>query len=123
MGKLGGMCLNWKVLAGLGVVGLGVWAVAPNLIGIALPFLLMAVCPLSMVFMMRGMGGGACATQSAQADQPAQAESAPVAQLAALKEQQAAIAGEIARLEATSDVTPVERAAYPLTPERRVAVQ
>ena len=122
MGKLGGMCMNWKVLAGLGVIGLGVWAVKPGLIVIALPFLLMAACPLSMLFMMRGRDGGACATQLA-ADQPPRTESAPATQLAALKEQQAAIAGEIARLESAGDAAPVERAAYAPAPERRVAVQ
>lgn len=61
--KMGGMCINWKVIAGLAVVGLGVWAVAPNLVGAALPLLILAACPLSMFFMMRGMGGGQCANQ------------------------------------------------------------
>src|SRR5712692_6335392 len=35
-----GMCLNWKVLAGLAVVGLIVLVVAPQFIGVALPLLL-----------------------------------------------------------------------------------
>ena len=64
--KRGGMCLNWKVLGGLVAVGVGVWAVAPNLIGQAVPLLLVAACPLSMLFMMRGMGGGQCASQPQQ---------------------------------------------------------
>ena len=55
--KMGGMCFNWKVVAGLAAVGVGVWAVAPNLLGAALPLLIIAACPLSMFFMMRGMGG------------------------------------------------------------------
>lgn len=50
-----GMCLNKRVLIGLGVVALGVLTVAPRLLGAAGPLLLFAVCPLSMVFMMRGM--------------------------------------------------------------------
>lgn len=70
MGKLGGMCMNWKMLVGLGIVGLGVWAVAPNLIGAALPILLIAACPLSMLFMMRGMGGGSGSTQPTPTSQP-----------------------------------------------------
>ncbi len=34
------MCLNWKVLAGLAVVGLAVWVVAPQFVLAALPLLL-----------------------------------------------------------------------------------
>ena len=49
------MCLNKKVIAGLGVVGLGVLVLAPGTAGAALPLLLIAACPLSMIFMMRSM--------------------------------------------------------------------
>lgn len=52
-----GFCLNWKVIAGLALVALGVWALAPNLIGVALPVLIVLACPLSMLFMMRSMNG------------------------------------------------------------------
>lgn len=51
------MCLNWKVLAGLVALGVGIYAVAPDLAVAALPFLLLAICPLSMMFMMKGMQG------------------------------------------------------------------
>jgi Protein of unknown function (DUF2933) len=64
------ICLNWKVVAGLGAVGLGTWIVAPNLIWAAVPILVVLACPLSMLFMMRGMSGGQCATQPEQ--EPAQ---------------------------------------------------
>ncbi|MFL5592971.1 MAG: DUF2933 domain-containing protein [Ktedonobacteraceae bacterium] len=60
------MCLNWKVLLGLTVVGLAVWVVAPYLVLAALPLLLVVACPLSMLVMMGRMRGG----QSAQANQP-----------------------------------------------------
>ncbi len=50
------MCLNWKVLAGLAVVVVGIWIVAPQFALSALPVLLVLVCPLSMLFMMRSMG-------------------------------------------------------------------
>lgn len=114
--KLGGMCMNWKVVAGLAVVGLGVWAVAPNLIGAALPFLILAICPLSMVFMMRGMGGtgGRSRAVPARAEQPARTgEPSQIAetrdeQLAQLKVRHEEIAREIAQLEAERD--PVARA-------------
>ena len=59
------MCLNWKVLAVLAVVGVIAWVVAPRLVLAALPLLLVVACPLSMLVMMGGMRGG----QSAQANQ------------------------------------------------------
>lgn len=54
------MCLNWKVLGALGAVGIAVVVIAPGLASAALPVLLLAACPLSMLAMalgMRGMGG------------------------------------------------------------------
>lgn len=61
-------CLNWKVLAGLAVVGLIVLVVAPQLIWAALPILLVAACPLSMLFMMRSMSGNRNATTQLQGE-------------------------------------------------------
>lgn len=64
------MCINKKVIGGLAVVALAIFAFAPNLIGAALPLLLIAACPLSMLFMMRGMSGdkhASCSTRSADA--------------------------------------------------------
>ncbi|HXH59009.1 DUF2933 domain-containing protein [Iamia sp.] len=49
------MCLNKKVIAGLVVAGVAVYLLAPDLIGAALPLLVLAACPLSMVVMMRAM--------------------------------------------------------------------
>ncbi len=54
--KFGSMCLNPRVIAGLAVVGVGIWVLAPGLVWTALPLLFVAACPLSMLFMMRGMG-------------------------------------------------------------------
>ena len=42
-------CLNWKVLASLGVAGVAIYLVAPRLVATALPLVLLAACPLSMV--------------------------------------------------------------------------
>ncbi len=113
MNKMGGMCLNWKVIAGLAVVGLGVWAVAPNLAGAALPFLIVLACPLSMLFMMRGMGGGQCATEGEQArrssgvgltrdEQVAELR----AQMESLQAQQQAISRELNELEGARTQAP-----------------
>lgn len=56
------LCLNWKVLAGLGAVALGIGVVAPKALAAVFPVLLAAACPLSMLLMMRGMSGSRCAT-------------------------------------------------------------
>ena len=59
-----GICLNWKVVGVLAVVGVGIWALAPEAIGAALPVLALLACPLSLLFMMRGgtqQSGAACA--------------------------------------------------------------
>jgi len=52
------MCLNWKVVTGLAVIGLLVFVVDSHVGLVLLPILLVAACPLSMLFMMRGMRGG-----------------------------------------------------------------
>lgn len=51
------ICVNKRVLGGIAVVALAVLAVSPRLLGALAPVLLMAICPLSMVFMMRGAHG------------------------------------------------------------------
>jgi hypothetical protein len=66
VGKMLRMCLNWKVLAGLALVAAGVWTYRPDLFGAALPLLLLAACPLSMLWMMRSMNHGQDAGTSAQ---------------------------------------------------------
>jgi hypothetical protein len=50
-------CLDWRVLIGLAGLGIGIYLVAPGLIAAAIPLLLLAACPLSMLLMMRAMGG------------------------------------------------------------------
>ncbi|MET9834007.1 DUF2933 domain-containing protein [Streptomyces sp. NPDC006385] len=52
------MCLNKKAAIGLGVVAVGVLLLKPGWFVLALPLLILALCPLSMIFMMRGMKGG-----------------------------------------------------------------
>jgi uncharacterized protein YlxW (UPF0749 family) len=51
------MCFDWKVLAGLAAVGVGIAFLAPKLALGALPLLLLAACPLSMLLMMATMNG------------------------------------------------------------------
>lgn len=51
------MCLNKKVVAGLVAAAIAIYLIAPGSVGAALPLLLIAACPLSMLFMMRAMSG------------------------------------------------------------------
>ena len=115
---MGMMCFDKRVLGGLAAVGVGVLIVAPNLLLTALPLLLLAICPLSMLFMGKFMmGGGRRASldrqqePSALIDAQYRVESGSAldrgeqvallrAQLQRVGEQQAALAGQLARLEA-----------------------
>lgn len=45
-------CLNPKVLLGLAMIAVGVAIFAPQALAAALPLLIIAACPLSMVAMM-----------------------------------------------------------------------
>ena len=73
------LCFDKRVLSGLGVVALLVLLVAPGAAGAALPTLLLAACPLSMLLMMVGMRGGG----DRRAGNPSEAEAAEVARLRA----------------------------------------
>ncbi len=90
-------CLNWKVIAGVAAVGVGIYAVAPGLVAAALPILLLAICPLSMILMMKGMQGNA-----GEAEGKAASREAGVAreeEISRLRAQQAALTDRIADLE------------------------
>ncbi|MGH9119885.1 MAG: DUF2933 domain-containing protein [Acidimicrobiales bacterium] len=89
------MCLNRKVLLGVGVVALGVLLFARDSLGSALPLLLVAACPLSMVLMMGGMSraqGRQCGTGGAR---PSAITRGPVDQ-----DEVAALRAELAKLRA-----------------------
>ncbi len=53
--KIFGMCIDKRIVAGVAVAGLGLWWLVPGALAAALPFLLLAICPLSMVLMMKAM--------------------------------------------------------------------
>lgn len=95
-----GMCLDRRVLIGLGVAALGIWLFAPQYIAGALPLLIVLACPLSMIamaLMMRGSMGDAPKGTAEQ--RLAELE----AQQAALGQQMAATRAELERT-ATSTV-------------------
>ena len=70
-------------------MGLGVLLFAPHLAASALPVLFVAICPLSMLLMMRSMGGGR--SSSPEENSPRSTHPVSGDQLADLK-------GEVARL-------------------------
>jgi len=92
MSRLLKMCLNWQVLSGLAAVGLGIGLLAPGLFGRALPILLLAACPISMLVMMATMR-----QPSTRAPAPEDINSLQ-AQLAELTAQQEQVRKHLARL-------------------------
>ncbi len=104
-GLLHSCCLNGKVIVGLAVVGLGVWVAAPTLVGAAVPLLLTAICPLSMLAMAVGMGRGRGMGQTTRTEAP----DAALDDLPTLQARRAAIARDITRLD--SGASPVVREA------------
>lgn len=108
------MCFNRNVIAGLAVTAIGIFVVAPNLVGSALPLLLVAACPLSMLFMGKMMGGrdAAPAAIESRSDQPLRSSAEAridrneqVAQVQAelqrLERQRADLTRQLARIEAS----------------------
>lgn len=89
-----GMCFNWKVLAGLAAVGVGVLAFAPDAALAALPLLLLAACPLSMLGMMFAMRGGSHRAANGHASQQQSVE-ARHARLAAIREEEQQLEREL----------------------------
>ena len=100
------MCLNWKVLASLVVVGGGIFLFAPDLAVAALPFLVLAICPLSMIFMMGAMNNMSNGSKSDAAagvgdNRKPQSREEELAQLEVQKRE---LANKIAMLEAEPEV-------------------
>jgi hypothetical protein len=116
------MCFDKRVVAGLALAGIGALVFVPNLLAAALPLLLVAICPLSMLFMLlmgKAMMGGPRqqtnesllgSTSAVLIDVPYSVGPAPDStaqaatlrpQLRELQKQQAELAKQIARLEAS----------------------
>jgi uncharacterized protein YlxW (UPF0749 family) len=104
-----GMCFDWRVLVGLVAVGIAIALLAPQLTLSALPLLLLATCPLSMLLMMVMMNRMDKDSMSASSPRSVNTASTPLSrdeQLAQLREhlqqlqtQQEAIARQINTLE------------------------
>ncbi len=107
--RIGRFCIDWKVVAGLAAVAVGLFLFQPRLFTAALPVLLVAACPLSMLLMMWGMRGMAQrAPTPIPAPQPVVDQLTPHEQIAGLRSQlsdlqsaQLAITDQIRSLEAS----------------------
>lgn len=98
-------CYDWRVLTALAAVGIGVFLWAPNLIGAALPLLLVAACPLSMMLMMKTMGGPEPSGQPAVAANPVDRAERLRAELAASRREQQRLVRELEDIEADPPAT------------------
>jgi hypothetical protein len=100
------MCLNWKVLASLTAVGVGVYLFAPGLLAEAVPILLLAVCPLSMLLMMWAMQQSQ--GQGQQTTQETDARLTREERIARQRAEQAALVDQVGALE-QEEARPAEK--------------
>ncbi len=93
------MCLNWKVVAAVAAVAGGVYVAVPSALAAALPLLIFAICPLSMLLMMKMMAGnGQQSCEPAKRDAPAATGDSRAeleAELRRLRARQIAIADQL----------------------------
>ncbi|WP_331753180.1 DUF2933 domain-containing protein (plasmid) [Streptomyces sp. NBC_00637] len=107
------MCLNKKVLIGLGAIAAVLLLLRPAWAVAALPLLILAICPLSMIFMMRGMGshgqdgkGAACGMSGTTGKSGTATDSALDKQIADLQEEVRILRAAEAQQRTTDDDTP-----------------
>lgn len=103
------MCLNKKVLIGLGSVAVVMLAISPRSLGSAAPLLMFAVCPLSMVLMMRGMNGRSAAPGATDAQQPVRPTVSATSTVDATSAEVRELAEEVNRLKAELHMRDQER--------------
>lgn len=101
-------CINRKVIIGAAVVVGGLLLLKPAWVVAALPLLLLAVCPLSMMLMMGGMRGhsghGAAQGSSSGGHKHPTAEESPLhKQIADLQEEVRILRAETVRRNASTE--------------------
>jgi hypothetical protein len=105
-------CWNKKTLGIVAVGALAVLAFAPSAFGRALPFLLMAACPLGMLFMARGAAGACRSGNERPGTREGAAPAAAEAEIARLHQ-------EVERLRAGEGTKPTPLA--PPTPRPEIS--
>ena len=90
---------DWRVVAVLVAVGAGVALLAPTMISAAIPLLIVAACPLSMVVMMRSMGNHEPRPANRSRDRRGELRD----RLAELQLERLQLEQELARLDDTDD--------------------
>lgn len=94
-------CYNPRVIVVAVAIAAGVFLVAPGALAVAAPFLFLAICPLSMVLMMRTMGRMETMDRTSSSESSGDASltpAGPAARAAALRMQLAAVDREQRRL-------------------------
>jgi hypothetical protein len=104
------MCWNKKTLGIVAVGALAVLAFAPSAFGRALPFLLMAACPLGMLFMARGAAGACRSVDQRPGGREAASPDAAQAEIARLRH-------DVERLRAAEATAPPPPAMPAMSPE------
>src|SRR5437016_3942967 len=106
-------CFDKRVWIGLGVLAMGLLVVDPRVGWVALPVLAGLACPVSILFMMRGMRQGAGSAMAAPGDEPgvgdrtAQGDrAAKIARLRREIQQLKARAGDVTLVAAGEDLAP-----------------
>src|SRR5712691_12627107 len=103
-------CFDKRVWIGLGVLAVGLLVADPRAGWVALPVLAGLACPMSMLFMMRGMRPGTGSASAALAGEP-EADGDRAAEIARLRReirQLRAQAGDVTR--AAADAGPAAEA-------------
>lgn len=99
-------CFDWRVLTALAALGVGIFVVAPGIAAAVLPLLIVAACPLSMMVMMKSMGGHQKSPEAASQLEGGDRVAALRTELVELGRRQEGLAGELAAFEATQAAEP-----------------
>lgn len=110
-------CLNPKVIAGVVVVAAAVWVFAPGAFAAAMPLLVLAICPFSMLVMAVFMRDGQAPSSSAGMSGHDEGASQPSARVAGAREERRTIEARrarVAELEHRRDTEPRPAAPQPV---------
>lgn len=99
-------CYDWRVIAAVAAVGIGILVFAPSIFAFAAPLLFLAICPLSMLLMMKMMGSQQHGEPGALPAPSADRAAVLRARLASTRVEQERLARELEAIEAEEVVVP-----------------